>query len=92
VTRRLKTRRVDRAQAGTYLHTACGFRADAEAPVVCVASDTDRAAVKALRYVLQREDEVSYTTTLVRPDDAARVLERLQQFGDRAEGRYEELA
>ncbi len=92
MTRRLKTRRVDRAQAGTYLHTARGFRADAEASVVRVASDTDRAAVKALRYVLQREDEVSYTTTLVRPDDAARVLERLQQFGDRAEGRYEELA
>jgi len=59
--------------------------------VVRVAGDADRVAVKALRYVLQRKDEVSYTTTLVRPDDAARVLERLQQFGDWAERRYEQL-
>ncbi len=141
MTRKLRTKRVDRAQAGTYLHKARGFRADAEAmaaldgefsgnglavlcvhaaiayadalvvrggevksasgehldavdlleSVVRVASDADRAAVKALRYVLQRKDEVSYTTTLVRPDDAARVLERLQQFGDWAERRYAQL-
>jgi hypothetical protein len=141
VTRKLKTRRVDRAQAGTYLLKGRGFRADAEAmaalagefsgnglavlcvhsaiaygdalavragevksasgehldaadlleSVVRISSDADRAAVKALRYVLQRKDEVSYTTTLVRPDDAARVLERLQQFGDWAERRYEQL-
>jgi hypothetical protein len=59
--------------------------------VVRMASDADRAAVKALRYVLQRKDEVSYTATLVRPDDAARVLERLQHFGNWAERRYEQL-
>ena len=59
---------------------------------VRVDTDADRAAVKALRYVLQRKDEVSYMATLVRPEDAARVLERLQHFGDRAERRYERLA
>lgn len=141
MTRKLKMKRVDRAQAGTYLSKARGFRADAEAmaalagefsgnglavlcvyaaiayadalavragevksasgehldavdlleSVVRVATDADRAAVKALRYVLQRKDEVSYTATLVRPDDAARVLERLQRFGDWAERRYEQL-
>lgn len=141
MTRKLKTKRVDRAQAGTYLHKARGFRRDAEAmadlagefsgnglAVLCVhaaiayadalvvragevksasgehldavdllesvvrlSGDDDRAAVKALRYVLQRKDEVSYAATLVRPDDAARVLERLQQFGDWAERRYEQL-
>jgi hypothetical protein len=51
----------------------------------------DVAAVKALRYVLQRKDEVSYTATLVRAEDAARVLEKLQQFGDWAESRFEQL-
>lgn len=141
MTRRLRTRRVDRAQAGTYLAKARGFRADAEAmaalagkfsgnglavlcvhaaiaysdalavragevksasgehldavdlleSVVRVAGDADRSAVKAFRYVLQRKDEVSYTTTLVRPDDAARVLERPQLFGDWAEHRYAHL-
>jgi hypothetical protein len=30
-------------------------------------------------------------TTLVRPGDAPRVLERLQQFGDWAEHRYRRL-
>ncbi len=59
--------------------------------VVRIATDADRAAIKALRYVLQRKDEVSYTTTLVRPDDAVRVLERSQQFGNWAERRYEQL-
>jgi hypothetical protein len=53
--------------------------------------DADRAAVKALRYVLQRKDEVSYMANLVRPDDAARVLERLLTFADWAERRYEQL-
>ena len=139
--RKLKTKRADRAQAGTYLDKARGFRRDAEAmaalegefsgnglavlcvhaaiaygdalavragevkstsgehldavdlleSVVRIATDADRAAVKALRYVLQRKDEVSYTTTLVRAEDAARLLERLQQFGDWAERRYEQL-
>lgn len=141
MTRKLKTKRADRAQAGTYLHKARAFRHDAEAmatlegefsgnglAVLCVhaaiaysdalavragevksasgehldavellesvlriATDGDRAAVKALRYVLQRKDEVSYSTTLVRAEDAGRVLERLQQFGDWAERRYEQL-
>lgn len=59
---------------------------------VRIHDQADRAALKALRYVLQRKDEVSYTTTLVRPDDAARVLERLAVFGDWAERRYDELA
>lgn len=141
MTRQLRTRRVDRAQASTYRHRARGFRADAETmasfagelsgnglavlcvhaaiayadalavragavksasgehldavdlleSVVRIATDADRAAVTALRHVLQREDEVSSLATLVRPDDAARVLERLQQFGDWAERRYERL-
>ena len=59
--------------------------------MVRVATDADRAAIKALQYVLQRKDEVSYMATLVRPEDAARVLERLQHFGDWAERRYEQL-
>lgn len=59
--------------------------------VVRVATDADRAAVKALRYVLQRKDEVSYTATLVRSDDATWVLERLQTFGDWAESRHAQL-
>jgi hypothetical protein len=58
---------------------------------VRVHTDADRAAVKALRYVLQRKDEVSYMATLVRPDDAARVLDRLLLFADWAEQRYEQL-
>jgi len=141
MTRKLKAKRVDHAQAGTYLSKARGFRVDAEAmaalagefsgnglavlcvhaaiaysdalavragevksasgehldavdlleSVVRIATDGDRAAVKALRYVLQRKDEVSYTSTLVRPEDAERMLERLQQFGDWAERRYEQL-
>jgi hypothetical protein len=141
MTRKLRTKRVDRAQASTYLHKARGFRADAETmasfsgefsgnglavrcvhaaiasadalcvragevksasgehldavdlleSVVRIASEADRSAVKALRYVLQRKDEVSYMATLVRPEDAARVLERLQQFGDWTERRYEQL-
>ena len=65
--------------------------ADRLESAVRIASDADRAAVKALRYVLQRKDEVSYTATLVRPDDVARVLERLQLFGDWAGRRYEQL-
>lgn len=56
--------------------------------VVRVTSDADRAAVRAFRYVLQREDEVSYAATLVRATDAARVLERLQHFADWVEQRY----
>lgn len=141
MTRKLKTERVDRARASTYLHKARGFRADAETmasfagefsgnglavlcvhaaiayadavtvragevksasgehldavdlleSVVRIGTDADRAAIKALRYVLQRKDEVSYMATLMRPDDAARVLERLQQFGDWAEHRYAQL-
>ena len=53
--------------------------------VVRVARDAGRAAVKALRYVLQRKDEVSYIATVGRPNESEQVLERLQQFGDRAE-------
>ncbi len=141
MTRKLKTKRVDRAHASTYLHKARGFRADAETmasfqgefsgnglavlcvhaaiayadalavragevksasgehldavdlleSVVRIATDADRAAINALRYVLQRKDEVSYMATLVRPNDAARVLDRLQRFGDWAEHRYAQL-
>ena len=139
--RKLRTRRVDRSQAGTYLEKARGFRADAEAmaaladefsgnglavlcvhaaiayadalsirsgevksvsgehldavdlleSVIRVTAEDDRAAIKALRYVLQRKDEVSYMATLVRGDDALLILERLCRFGDWAERRYAQL-
>ena len=58
---------------------------------VRIHGEADRAAVKALRYVLQRKDEVSYMANLVRADDAARVLERLLEFADWAERRSEQF-
>lgn len=60
--------------------------------LVRLATDTDRAAMKAPDSVLQRKDEVSYMARLVRPEDAARVLERGQRFGDWTERRHEQLA
>lgn len=59
---------------------------------VRIHGDADAAAVKALRYILQRKDEVSYAANLVRPEDAARLLAKLRAFTDWAEQRYEQLS
>lgn len=55
---------------------------------VAIDTDADRAAVKALRYILQRKDEVSYTANLVDDDDARQLLRKLAAFADWVEQRY----
>lgn len=54
--------------------------------------DEDRRAISALRYFLQRKDEVSYTANLVRAEDARLILEKLASFAGWAESRFEQLA
>lgn len=58
---------------------------------ILVRSMEDKRAINALRYILQRKDEVSYTANLVRADDAHRILEKLASFASWAEARFEQL-
>lgn len=51
----------------------------------------DKAALKALRAVLQRKDEVSYTRTRLDHDAAAHMLARLVTFARWAEARVDAL-
>jgi len=54
-------------------------------------TDADRAALRDLRYVLQRKDEVSYTANLVSSHDATLILSKLRSFANWAETRYSAL-
>ena len=70
---------------------ASGDHTDAAALLqdsIPVRTADDKRAVKELRAILQQKDEVSYTARLVRREDAARMLERLNGFAAWAEIRY----
>lgn len=58
---------------------------------VRIASDRDKRALRDLRAILQRKDEVSCTAKLVRKEEAKRMMERLDGFAEWAESRYSGL-
>jgi len=60
--------------------------------IIPIRSEEDRAAVKALRAVLTRKDEVSYADNIVGELNAAGMLDRLLTFARWATKTYEGLA
>jgi hypothetical protein len=57
-----------------------------------IATDADRTAIRAIRVLLLRKDEISYTTTLLKQADSAQMVARLATFADWAESRYAALS
>jgi hypothetical protein len=51
----------------------------------------DQSAIKSVHVLLLRKDEVSYTTSLLKHEDAKQMAARLRVFAGWAEGRYAEL-